>query len=227
MGPSQLSAAVAAGLAIAVSAGTAGAEPFRIEKEWARRDAAETRTIEKSAEASGGAVRTAQTPEEGQEEAATKKFAGLSLGAGLSVSFDLGDADRIDDAAIVNGVVRVNDVDDASARLLLESHYLFLPDRPFLGLVEPGLWGWGPFAAVQAGEGEVIKAGAVGLMLGFRRNLKDTASFNLGLGMIVDPDVKTLGDGFVANRPPPPGETEVRYKERAKSGVVVVSSFSF
>lgn len=152
-------------------------------------------------------------------------FKGLKLGVGLSLTLDTGSNDRVDDAEVVGGLVRVKDEENARARIMLESHYFFLPQRSFLG-VSANDWGIGPFVAIQPGENDIVQAAGAGLMIGFRRP-DSSSSWNIGVGLVYDPNTKTLGDGIVANQPLPPGETTVRYKERAQKGVVILTSFSF
>ena len=63
-------------------------------------------------------------------------------------------------------------------------------------------------------------------MFGFRRG-EGEGSFNLGVGVVVDPDTRVLGDGIVANQPLPAGETEIRYLEEMQTGLLILASFSF
>lgn len=160
-------------------------------------------------------------------EASNTEFRGLKLGLGLSYSFDLGDNDRIAEAQIVDGLVRVTDEDNSNARFMLESHYFFRPSFKFMGSVEPGKWGMGPFVAVQPGSGEIIEAVGAGLMIGFRRKGNGNSSWNIGVGVVVDPDARILGDGFAENEPPPGNESSIRYKETSQGGLLLISSFSF
>ncbi|MFN3931383.1 MAG: hypothetical protein ACK4JY_06490 [Brevundimonas sp.] len=154
-----------------------------------------------------------------------REFAGLDLGVGLSVTFDLGDDERVEEAELINGIVRVTDENDSRARIMLESHFFFTPDHSFLN-VAAGDWGIGPFVAVQPGTDEIIEAAALGVMIGFRR--PDTGdSFNVGLGLAIDPDTRMLGDGLVADQALPVGETAIRYKEESQLGVVLLTSFTF
>nr|GFD60909.1 hypothetical protein [Tanacetum cinerariifolium] len=74
---------------------------------------------------------------------------------------------------------------------------------------------------------DVIEAIGMGLMIGFRRDETSTQSFNFGIGLVVDPNTRVLGDGILANRALPIGETEVRYKEELQKGILFLSSFSF
>ena len=122
------------------------------------------------------------------------EFAGLDLGVGLSLTLDLGDNDRVDDAEIVDGIVRVSDENNARARIMLESHYFFPGKGSFFGIVQEGNWGIGPFIAVQPGSDDIIDAIRGGLMLGFRRADNGNSSWNFGLGVVVDPNVKILGN---------------------------------
>jgi len=100
---------------------------------------------------------------------------------------------------------------------------------------------WGPFVAIEVGGGSSsapanngpITAYALGLMVGMHHpridasGKPDTTSWNLGIGLRIDPKAQVLGDGFVANQPPPLGETAIRYKTEPKAGVMLLSSFSF
>lgn len=161
------------------------------------------------------------------ERQAAEDFGKLGFGAGLSLTIDLGTKDRIAEAQIVKGIVRVTDQNNAIARLLLETHYLFKPagTGPF-GLAEK-MWGVGPFVAVQPGEDRIIEALGFGLMIAFRREETKTDSFNIGVGFMIDPNTRVLGDGFVANAAPPSGEEEVRYRETSQKGLMLMTSFSF
>jgi hypothetical protein len=55
----------------------------------------------------------------------------------------------------------------------------------------------------------------------------DNTSWNLGIGLRVDPKAQVLGDGFAANVAPPAGETVIRYRTEPRAGVMLLSSFSF
>ena len=170
----------------------------------------------------------------------TRDFAGLSFGVALSLTADLGGKERIESAIVVdrmvsasdeNGVVVVEDENQAIARIMLESHFFFTPgiDFPLWGsAICKDTWGWGPFVGLQPGTDEIIEAIALGLMIGFKRpEPRLSESWNLGLGLVVDPNVNTLGDGIVANEPLPPEETNVRYKEESQLGIVLLTSFSW
>jgi hypothetical protein len=75
------------------------------------------------------------------------KFAGLKFGVGISFTLDSGDNDRVSEASLVNGIVRVDDEDNGRARIMLESHYFFTPDWRWTGL-DKGVWGVGPFVSL-------------------------------------------------------------------------------
>lgn len=174
--------------------------------------------------------------EEAKDEKLMEKnqegFHGLNLGVGLSLTLDTGSHDRVNDAEVVAGLVRVKDEENARARIMLESHYFFFPgDEKKEGSgtlfgVKRKDWGVGPFVAIQPGEGEIVDAAALGLMIGFRQPDR-SSSWNIGIGFVYDPKTKTLGDGIRPNKPLPAGETEIRYKQRAQKGVLILTSFSF
>ena len=149
----------------------------------------------------------------------------LGFGLGLSYTQDLGTHNRVKSAELVNGVVRVTDEENGIPRIVIETHYFFDQDDSF---------GHGPFIAVQPGDQETINAVSAGYMLSFRRIGKSKAdteskivqSWNIGFGVVADANVQTLGDGFKENQAPPPGETEIRYKEQTQYGLMILFSAS-
>lgn len=105
----------------------------------------------------------------------------------------------------------------------------------------------GPFVAIEVANGSsatpqaggLITAFALGAMVGFRHGSVDsngqfvpdsanpTRSWNIGMGLRVNPHAQELGDGFAPNLPPPAGETAVRWKYGSRYGIMLLSSFSF
>jgi hypothetical protein len=161
--------------------------------------------------------------------AADKEFAGINFGVGISVSKDIGDRCRIGGASLdENGVVRVDKETNDIARVMLESHYFFVPrKKTFLGLTPAGQWGHGPFIALQPGTDEIVEAIGFGWMVGFRKPSNASDSWNIGFGYIVDPSVTVLGDGISENNTLPEGETQVRLKEKSQNGIFLLFSFGF
>jgi len=167
----------------------------------------------------------------------TTTFGGIDFGVGVSFSYDLGGELRVREAELVNGIVRVTEADNARARLILESHYFFTPaGRSIFGLQNTAAsegssaannWGIGPFIALQPGSDAIIDAIGGGLMMGFRRPGEGDDSFNFGIGVLYDVDVRTLGPGIEANQPLPDGETEIRYQQREQASILFISSYSF
>lgn len=177
-----------------------------------------------------------------------QNFGGIDFGIGISMSYDLGNHDRVREATIVDGIVRVAHTDNIRARLILEWHYFFTPTFSNQRRVEDEAYcagfrsdatqyrncraslkdfGIGPFVALQPGSDKVIDAIGAGLMVGFRRTDVRTSSFNLGIGIFYDVDTQILGDGFAENRPPPGSETEVRFRRQSQSGLLLMSSYTF
>lgn len=176
-------------------------------------------------------------------------------GLGFAFNVDIGGKERVETARIVEDaksggqVVRVDRAPTNIPRALAEVHYLF-PINPSAKLVKgdphkgtrsdsvrqneepvrarfPGDLAVGPFLGVQFGDDFVDAVGA-GLMLGWRVDaLFPRDQLQLGVGYFADPNTRVLGDGFAANHPPPAGETQVRYKEVTKSGVMVLITYGF
>lgn len=160
-----------------------------------------------------------------------RDFLGLGMGIGLSLTVDANKRkERVESASVVNGYIRADTEHNAAARVILESHYFFKPKKPFfIGDVPASNWGHGPFLAIQPGSNEVINSIGFGWMMGFRRdnpqNYKE--SWNIGVGVMVDPNARVLGDGQEKNQKLPEGETAIRYKTEAQSSLMVTFSFSF
>lgn len=163
----------------------------------------------------------------------------FGFGAAITVTVDYGAHDRVDEASLVNGVVRVSKERNVIARIMLETHYLFAPDSRFLGRgAAKEDYGWGPFFAVEpGGDGDLVDAVALGVLWSFSKGISDPGTprvrdgqirkaFNLGVGIVVDPKTKILGDGVEPDKPLPAGETEIRFKETDQWGVVVLFSVS-
>jgi hypothetical protein len=156
---------------------------------------------------------------------------GLNFGVGIALTGDVGDNEVVREAAVVNGIVRVTDEDDHQVRIMFETHYFF-PQNYTMPLLnkEARTWGFGPFIAFQPGEDQIITSVGMGVMLGFKRSANDNGagdSFNMGLGVFVEPNSQILGEGLRANEPLPEGETEIRYKEESQVSWGVITSFSF
>lgn len=161
-------------------------------------------------------------------EAQEQEFAGLKFGVGISTTFDIGENDRVSEAELINGIVRVTDKDNVRARIMLESHYFFEPKGPFrLTGTTADKWGYGPFIALQPGTDDIIEAIGFGGMVGFRRSKDSNQSFNIGLGVVYDPNTQTLGPDIIDGQPLPVGETEVRFLEQDQVGILLLTSFSF
>lgn len=181
--------------------------------------------------ANGNSANTDDTAKKDEKEKkgnnGKKKFMNLDWGIGLTLTHDLGKRDRIEEASIVNNLVRVSKDSNDIPRIMLELHYLARPEAQFLGMVEQDNWGIGPFIGVQNGSEEIIQAVGAGLMVGFKYSKESNNSFNLGIGAIVDPHTKVLGDGIEKDKSLPTGETEIRFKETDQWGLFFVFSASF
>ena len=162
---------------------------------------------------------TAEELQEVKEDKAASDFKGLGFSAAIGVAFFFED-DASVDAEIVNDIVRVKEERKVVPRLMLDSHYFFALD-------DDSMRGCGPFFGVLSSDDKFIGAVAVGLMSGFRRAKDKPESFNLGIGVIWQPETQVLGSGFTPDKAPPEGETEIRYETKSSTGLVLMASFSF
>ncbi|MCI5167097.1 MAG: hypothetical protein D3903_13635 [Candidatus Electrothrix sp. GM3_4] len=151
---------------------------------------------------------------------------GFNFGIALGLTMDVGSNESVESAEVVNGIVRVTKEENDVPRIMLETHYFFTPDYE-LWDHDQGEWGVGPFVGIQNGSNEIIEYIGAGVMIGFRRTNQSTDSFNIGLGVVLDPSVKILGDGIEENQLLPTGETAVRYKETSQLGLLAMISYGF
>lgn len=189
---------------------------------------------------------TTKTTTVTQTTKTTTTWGGLGWGIGIATNFDIGGA-RAVNASVVNNIVRVSDASsNVNVGFVLEAHY-FIRDYLFgfprgacagnSGTINCTQLAHGPFIAIEIGGGGSatpaangpITGYAIGWMVGMRHpGLAPTAntSWNIGVGLRVDPKAQVLGDGLIANQPLPAGDA-IRYKTAPRYGLMVLSSFSF
>jgi len=167
---------------------------------------------------------------------------GLNWGIGIATNFNLG-GKLVTGAEIDHGVVRVTDTSaNVGIGFVLEAHYFFKEWLPLPNCMNYNCndIATGPFVALEVGTGATATPSSSGLVTGYALGWMvglhhpdptsaktNNASWNFGIGFIVTPTAKVLGDGFVPNQPPPAGETAVRYITEPRYGVMLLSSFSF
>lgn len=64
-------------------------------------------------------------------------------------------------------------------------------------------------------------------MYGFKAKPSDPDGFSIGIGAILDADVKDLADGFKENQPVPEGETIIRYKSESRWSALIFFTRTF
>jgi len=126
---------------------------------------------------------------------------------------------RVEEASVQNGKVQIDDGDNTTAGVVLETHQLF-----------GHLWGpmyIGPFLGLKTNNEEIIDAAMLGVMFAAKSRDDEKSSFNIGIGYIIDPKVSVLADGFEEGQSLPAGETNVRTKKVTQHGWGVVVSYGF
>lgn len=156
-----------------------------------------------------------------KETGAAVKFMGLSWGLGFGYSF--GNDDAVDDAEIVDGIVRVNSEKKDLPRAVFEFHKYFWCNNQ----MKDGTTGCGPFVAVSATEDEVLSGVGMGFMYGRRTKADESEGFSIGVGLVLDGQVRDLADGFSANQAAPDGATEVRFQEKSRWSTLLFVTRTF
>jgi hypothetical protein len=151
-----------------------------------------------------------------------KSFLGQNFGVGFGVSFYKDEI--IDDADIVNGVVVAKSNKSEEARVLLEFHTLIACNNSR----KSADFGCGPFAAIAAKDNDILGGIGLGWLWSWRnKGSNDGTGFSVGIGAIVDNDVRDLADGFKVGEAPPDGETAIRYTDETKISYLLFISNSF
>ena len=146
--------------------------------------------------------------------------ASAQIGPGFGVGIvHLGGKARVDDASVVNGIVRVNRDSNTSIRPMVDVH---APIWPISGKIKAG-----PFIGVQFSKEQLVDSLGTGLMFSLETGTAAPKRLNLGLGVVLDPNVRTLGNGIEEDQPLPAGETEIRYRSTSKFGVFFMTSVGF
>jgi len=155
-----------------------------------------------------------------QIEQAKEDFKKLGFGIAVAATGDLGSNTRIQEAKVVNNIVRVTKDSEYRIQYMLELHKWLLT------------WGnetrgFGLFAAIAPDTNNILGSAGLGVMMGFRNKEDISNSLNIGLGVTMDQNQKVLGDGITKNEPLPSGETEVRTRDTTRASWMLIASFSF
>jgi hypothetical protein len=102
-----------------------------------------------------------------------------------------------------------------------ESHYFFTPGRHALGFD----LGHGPFVAVQSGNKNAFDAVAVGWMVGISHPNGNIIGLNIGMGLMVEGDFKSLPWGFLANDFD--HDRNIHDRQSGGTGFIIMTSFTF
>ena len=150
------------------------------------------------------------------------QFMGQNFGIGFAVSFT--DTTIVNDASVVNGKVVANSTIDKEARVLLEFHtHIACNDSG-----KNGDFGCGPFAAIATTQQDVIGGVGLGWLWSWRnKSSNDGSGFSLGIGAILDNDVKDLATGFSVGNNLPTGETEIRYSSESRVSYLLFITNTF
>lgn len=160
------------------------------------------------------------------------------FGAGLGLTFDIGEHTRVKSAHLelrsdARGdykQVVVDEDRDVIARPIMEAHYYFQPEISFFGLPK-SYWGTGPFVMTALGGDSIISAAGAGWMIGWRRRNIDNSfmlnHFNLGVAYTVDFDVRVLADGYGPGDRLATTIEEIKFRNTHQSGLSLIFSIGW
>jgi hypothetical protein len=140
-------------------------------------------------------------------------FMDMTFGVGVGVSFSKDGITAAEVAA--NGTVRVTERQKQVPRAILEAHYYGVCEKR-LKACDDGSFGVGPFFGLAA-TNDTIESFALGVMFGWKDTSHDSGGgFSIGIGAVLDKEVKQLAPGFQEGAPLPPGETEPKFEMKSK-----------
>ncbi len=137
----------------------------------------------------------------------------------------------VNDATIVNGVVRGNTVQRYQPELVLSKHYYFHNADGTCTITSSAGYCLGIFLGAgvggQSSSSPIIDMLGAGLLIGSLTNSKSGESVNFGIGFARRFGVKTLGNGIKLDAPLPAGETQIRYTNVDMSAPMVFYTYKF
>ena len=146
------------------------------------------------------------------------------------MSAKLGSGRSIDEAQLVNGVVRVISERQVTPRLMLEKHWYLSDSWDTVnqdGSRSNTKFRQGIFVGTSLlGEKKLMDSVSIGWLVGFKPHTGDKATHNLGIGFAVEPYARVLGDGLEKNQPLPAGETAIRYKETNRTALIIFYTYT-
>ncbi len=161
-----------------------------------------------------------------QEEStsAENSFLGIKLGVGVGVSFS--EDDVVSEAEIgADNVIVATKTESQLARVIFESHFYGLCKTK---ACNAGRFGIGPYFAIVAKSEKLISAFSTGVMFGWKDSKPGSSGgFSIGIGAVLDNDVKSLADGFVVGEPLPAGETQIRFEEKSRWSAMLFFTRTF
>ena len=164
----------------------------------------------------------------------------FDFGAGIGFMVDLGSQQRVSNATVDSaGVIRGDEEDNLSPKAILETH--IFPWRIELPFGRKTELNFGPYIGVVPGGDKVISAIGGGLMANVRRIAENPeagtkagepplkqapGSFQLGVGVMVEPGVQVLGSGLQLDQPVPANDS-LRFRDKDILGIQVVFSLGY
>lgn len=178
-----------------------------------------------------------KSDDEVEEKKGPADFLGWKFGAALGVSFG-GESSVTDAEKAADGTLRAKKTETDLPRVILETHSYKVCE--YLGGCKEGNFGIGPFiaAVVSPGNDSLLSFG-LGVMFGWRDGLfggasptnsstpADSQGFSIGVGALLDSNVKTLASGYEVGKPLPEGETEIKYQEETQWRFMLIVSRTF
>lgn len=158
-----------------------------------------------------------------KDEQGKANFLGLSFGVGVGISYS--EDDVISEAQLGPGNVIIATKDDTTLpRVILESHYY---DWCNSEACRAGTRGIGPYFGIVAKSDKLISAFSAGVMFGWKDTTRgDQQGFSIGIGALLDDDVKSLADGLEEGKPLPSGET-LRFEEKSRWSAILFFTRTF
>jgi hypothetical protein len=156
--------------------------------------------------------------------AAETNFMGVSFGVGVGISVSDGEIVSQAEVGPDNTIVGLK-TETQLPRVVLESHYY---DFCKTKSCNAGKFGIGPYFAIVAKSEKLLSAFSAGLMFGWRdRKPQSSGGFSIGVGALLDGEVKSLASGFEVGEPLPDGETEIRYETKSRWSAVIFFTRTF
>lgn len=156
-----------------------------------------------------------------------KDFMGINFGVAFGVNFP--SSGRVQAAKVVNNEIIVTEEYDPEPLIVLETHYFFDVFNDHKSTKHTK--GLGPYFGITADSDDVLQGFTTGVMFGIKRKQNPSQTvfeaMTVGIGALLERDVKDLAKGYKEGQPTPDGTTNIEFETESRVSPVLIFGTAF